>query len=86
MNFQLYFSMGSCTGRAYAIVYSVLPLKQIDRLPLPKMDFHHPGAIKVFKLMIPAIIAGGILQINLLVDTIFALILNNWKSNMAICI
>ncbi len=52
-----------------------IPLKQIDRLPVPKIDFHHPGAIKVFKLMIPAIIAGGILQINLLVDTIFASLL-----------
>ena len=51
------------------------PLKQIDRLPVPKIDFHHPGTIKVFKLMIPAIIAGGILQINLLVDTIFASLL-----------
>ena len=53
----------------------LFPLKQIDRLPVPKIDFHHPGAIKVFKLMIPAIIAGGILQINLLVDTIFASLL-----------
>ena len=51
------------------------PLKQIDRLPVPKIDFHHPGTIKVFKLMIPAIIAGGILQINLLVDTVFASLL-----------
>lgn len=53
----------------------VLPLKQINRLPIPRLDFSNPGSKKVFQLMIPAILAGGIIQINLLVDTIFASLL-----------
>jgi putative peptidoglycan lipid II flippase len=53
----------------------LFPLKAIDRLPVPKFDFSNTGSRKVFKLMIPAIFAGGIIQINLLVDTIFASLL-----------
>ena len=53
----------------------LFPLNAIDRLPVPKLDFSNTGSIKVFKLMIPAIFAGGIIQINLLVDTVFASLL-----------
>ena len=57
------------------LAIQVLPLKQINRLPIPRLDFSNTGSKKVFKLMIPAILAGGIIQINLLVDTIFASLL-----------
>ena len=57
------------------LAIQVLPLKQINRLPIPRLDFSNSGSKKVFQLMIPAILAGGIIQINLLVDTIFASLL-----------
>ena len=57
------------------LIIQFIPLKQINRLPIPKIDFSNKGTIRVFKLMIPAILAGGIIQINLLVDTIFASLL-----------
>ena len=57
------------------LAIQILPLKQINRLPIPRLDFSNTGSKKVFKLMIPAILAGGIIQINLLVDTIFASLL-----------
>ena len=57
------------------LMIQFFPLKQINRLPVPKIDFSNKGSRKVFKLMIPAILAGGIIQINLLVDTIFASLL-----------
>ena len=51
------------------------PLKQIDRLPIPRLDFNNQGVKKVFFLMLPALLAGGVAQINLLIDTIFASLL-----------
>ena len=57
------------------LLIQLAPLKQIDRLPIPKMGFSNPGVKKVFILMLPAILAGGIAQINLLIDTIFASLL-----------
>ena len=46
-----------------------------SKFPVPKIDFQNPGVKKFFILVLPAIIAGGIAQINLLVDTIFASLL-----------
>ena len=57
------------------LVIQLFPLKQIDRLPVPKFNLNNQGTRKVFKLIIPAILAGGIMQINLLIDTIFASLL-----------
>ena len=54
------------------LLIQVLPLWQINRLPVPKMNMSNPGVKKFFRLILPAILAGGIIQINLLVDTIFA--------------
>ena len=57
------------------LLIHIYALKNINRLPTPKINFSHPGQINVLKLMIPAILAGGIVQINLLIDTIFASLL-----------
>jgi len=57
------------------LAIQALPLKQINRLPIPRIDLSNEGSKKVFTLMIPAILAGGIIQINSLIDTIFASLL-----------
>ena len=44
-------------------------------LPKFKINFQHPGVRKVMFLMVPGIIAGGVSQINMLVDTILASLL-----------
>src|SRR4029453_1243594 len=36
------------------------------------VDFNHPGVQRVTKLMVPVVFCGGIVQINVLVDTQFA--------------
>ena len=66
---------GVLTAGFVQLVIQLYPLKQIDRLPIPKFDLNNQGTRKVFKLIIPAILAGGIMQINLLIDTIFASLL-----------
>ena len=57
------------------MVIQIAPLAAIDRIPIPSLNFSHPGVRKVLVVMLPAIFAGGIMQINILVDTIFASLL-----------
>jgi len=57
------------------LLFQIAPLATIKKIPVPKIDFQNPGVKKFFILILPAIIAGGIAQINLLVDTIFASLL-----------
>ena len=57
------------------LLFQIVPLASIKKIPVPKIDLQNPGVKKFFILILPAIIAGGIAQINLLVDTIFASLL-----------
>ena len=57
------------------LIIQISPLINIDKLPVPKLDFNNEGVKKFMTIILPAIIAGGILQINLLIDTIFASLL-----------
>jgi putative peptidoglycan lipid II flippase len=57
------------------LLFQIAPLATIKKIPVPKIDFQNPGVKKFFILIFPAIIAGGIAQINLLIDTIFASLL-----------
>jgi len=57
------------------LLIHIYALKNINRLPKPNINFSHSGQMSVLKLMLPAILAGGIIQINLLIDTIFASLL-----------
>lgn len=57
------------------IIIQIAPLRAIDRLPIPKLNFSNPRIKEFFILIGPAILAGGIAQLNLLIDTIFASLL-----------
>ena len=57
------------------LIFQLAPLAAIKKIPLPKVNLNNPGVKKFFILILPALIAGGIAQINLLVDTIFASLL-----------
>ena len=57
------------------LIIQIAPLRSIKRLPIPKLNFQNEGIKKFFVVIFPAILAGGIIQINLLVDTIFASLL-----------
>ncbi len=47
-------------------------LANLSLLPKPVLDFGHPGVKKIIKLMLPAIFAVSVSQINLLLDTVLA--------------
>ncbi len=57
------------------LLIQIAPLRSIDRLPTPKLNFNNQGLKRFLIVIFPAILAGGIIQINLLVDTIFASLL-----------
>jgi len=57
------------------LLFQIAPLATIKKIPVPKIDFQNSGVKKFFVLILPAILAGGIAQINLLIDTIFASLL-----------
>jgi len=57
------------------LLFQIAPLASIKKIPVPRIDFKNSGLKKFFVLILPAILAGGIAQINLLVDTVFASLL-----------
>ena len=57
------------------LLIHIIALRKINRLPRPNFNWSHPGLTKFLKLIFPAVLAGGIIQINLLIDTIFASLL-----------
>ena len=57
------------------VLIQIPSLMKLGLLPKFKINFQHPGVRKVMFLMVPGIIAGGVSQINMLVDTILASLL-----------
>jgi putative peptidoglycan lipid II flippase len=57
------------------VIIQIPALMQLGLLPRIKINTQHPGVRKVIYLMIPGIIAGGVSQINMLIDTILASLL-----------
>jgi putative peptidoglycan lipid II flippase len=47
-------------------------LARLRLLPRPRSGFHDPGVVRVLKLMVPALFAVSVTQINLLLDTVLA--------------
>jgi len=48
-------------------------LGRLNLIPKPKVDFKNDGVRKIFKLMVPALFAISVTQINLLIDLILDL-------------
>ena len=57
------------------VLIQIPALARIGLLPKLQLNMQHPGVRKVVYLMIPGIIAGGVSQINMLIDTILASLL-----------
>ncbi len=57
------------------LLIQFIPLYQLDAIPRPRFDFHNSNLKRFLILILPAILAGGVAQINLVVDTIFASLL-----------
>ncbi len=53
-------------------VFQIPFLAQLKLLPRFRVSFHHPGVRRILRLMLPALFAVSVTQINLLLDTILA--------------
>lgn len=47
-------------------------LLRLKLMPMPRVDWRHPGVRKILTLMLPAIFGVSVSQINLLLDTVIA--------------
>lgn len=54
------------------LLFQVPFLAKLALFPHPQWDWSDPGVKRVLSLMVPALIGASVMQINLLVDTIFA--------------
>jgi putative peptidoglycan lipid II flippase len=57
------------------LLFQIPALRGIGMLMRPQIDFTHPGVRRVTVLMVPAVFAGSVSQINALVDTMIASLL-----------
>jgi len=57
------------------VLIQIPSLMRLGLLPRLKLNLQHPGVRKVMFLMVPGIIAGGVTQINMLIDTVLASLL-----------
>lgn len=53
-------------------VFQLPFLARLDLLPRPRLGFDHPGVRRILGLMLPALFAVSVTQINLLLDTVLA--------------
>lgn len=65
-------AVGVLIGGVAQFLFMMSFVGQTGIFPLPKINWRHPGVMRVLKLMVPAIFGVSIHQINMLVDTVFA--------------
>ena len=63
---------GVLVGGLLQLVFQLPHIKKLDLLILPRWGWQDPGVRKVLRLMGPAVLGGSVMQINLIVDTLFA--------------
>ena len=66
---------GVFTAGCIQVLIQIWPLIKLGLLPRFHLNLQHPGVKRVMFLMVPGIIAGGVSQLNMLVDTILASLL-----------
>lgn len=54
------------------LMFQLLPLRRIGRLPRPRLGFRDQGVRRVMRLMLPAIFGSSVAQVNMLVNTLLA--------------
>ena len=59
----------------FQLLFNLFALKDLNLMPRWDWDYRDSGVKKVFALMLPGLLSGGILQLNILIDTIFASLL-----------
>lgn len=63
---------GVLIGGIFQLLMQLPSIYRLDLLPRPKIAFMSPEVRRILKLMVPALIGASVMQINLLIDTVFA--------------
>ena len=63
---------GVLLGGVLQLLIQLPAIYRLGLLPRPKIAFMTPEVKRILKLMVPALIGASVMQINLLIDTIFA--------------
>jgi putative peptidoglycan lipid II flippase len=63
---------GVFAAGAVQLLFQIPALMQLGLMPNMRWGFNDPGVRRILKLMLPAIFGVSVVQINLLVDTLFA--------------
>src|SRR3990167_2125533 len=63
---------GVLIGGLVQLVSQFPSLRRIHLFPVPKLQWHDPGVLRVLKLMIPALFGVSVAQLSLLIDNFFA--------------
>lgn len=63
---------GVFIGGGLQLLFQIPFLLRLDKLPRFKFNLRHPGIQRMFKLMAPALVGASVMQVNLMVDTLFA--------------
>jgi putative peptidoglycan lipid II flippase len=63
---------GVLLAGALQLLFQLPFLARLTLFPRPQWDWHDPGVKRIMRLMVPALLGASVMQVNLLVDTIFA--------------
>lgn len=65
-------AIGVVLGGALQLCWQLPSLHRLGYRFRPEFDWSHPGMVKIFRLMVPAILGNAAVQINVMVNTNFA--------------
>jgi putative peptidoglycan lipid II flippase len=65
-------AIGVVLGGALQLVWQLPSLYRLGFRFRVAFDWHHPGLVRIFRLMVPAILGNAAVQINVMVNTNFA--------------
>lgn len=71
-NAGLALAWGVLIAGVLQLLFQIPFLHHVRALPRPRIARRHPGAERVFKLMLPAVFGSSVAQINMLVNTLLA--------------
>ena len=66
---------GVLAGGAAQLLFNLPAVARTGLLVAPRPDWRHEGVVKVFKLLVPAVFAGSAYQVNALIGTMLASLL-----------
>lgn len=65
-------AIAALLGGALQVGVQLPSLRRIGMLPMPRVDFRHPGVRRSLSLMLPLLLGTGVYQLNIILSRLFA--------------